>query len=245
MTKTSPSRCSSAGGASGNAFQRHDLLAGDQARRLQGGAQAALHHLGGERARRDGPGPARDVGDAAGLDAIVHRHHDAVLSLGSKTRPTSVTSPILRPCRVTSAPTSRPATEPGKYDTSWSWWPKPADLRRLEIGVEREAGRPCWATGCVLSDGVSKAMPPSSRARSDSIWTSMPPPASFTDMPEAFQNDVSSCTYLSNGARTKAWMVTLLRQIAEIPAQHGADLEVAEEDRRAEADRAQPLGLAA
>ena len=38
-------------------------------------------------------------------------------------------------------------------------------------------------------------------------------------------------------------MVTLLGQIAEVPAEHGADLEVAEEDRRAQADRAQPLAL--
>ena len=33
------------------------------------------------------------------------------------------------------------------------------------------------------------------------------------------------------------------RQITELPAKNGADLEVAKEDRRAQADRAQPLGL--
>ena len=40
-------------------------------------------------------------------------------------------------------------------------------------------------------------------------------------------------------------MATVLRHVAEVPAQHGADLEIAEEDRRAEADRAQPLASAA
>ena len=34
-----------------------------------------------------------------------------------------------------------------------------------------------------------------------------------------------------------------VRQITQVPAQHGADLEIAEVDRRAQADRAQPLAL--
>ncbi len=52
-------------------------------------------------------------------------------------------------------------------------------------------------------------MPPSRIARSDSTCTSTPLPPSFTLTPEAFQKRELSCTYLSNGARTKAWIVTL------------------------------------
>ena len=38
-------------------------------------------------------------------------------------------------------------------------------------------------------------------------------------------------------------MVTLSAMLPEIPAQHLADAQVAEEDRRADADRAEPVGL--
>jgi hypothetical protein len=46
----------------------------------------------------------------------------------------------------------------------------------------------------------------------------MPPLASFTDWPEAFQNDVV-VDILVKGARTKAW-IDAARQVTQVPAQH-------------------------
>ena len=51
------------------------------------------------------------------------------------------------------------------------------------------------ATGCSVSMGVSKAMPPNRTARSNSMRNCAPSAPFFIDTPEAFQNDKSACTY--------------------------------------------------
>ncbi|MNG27491.1 hypothetical protein D3C84_1126150 [compost metagenome] len=61
-----------------------------------------------------------------------------------------------------------------------------------------------------LYSGARNAMPPSSRAESDSVLTAKPLAPTFTSTPLTFQNRVFSVTYTSLGALTNTSMLTPL-----------------------------------